>query len=491
MLGIFGGQDKVINALDLSYAIIEFKPDGTILHANANFLTAMGYKREEIIGKHHRIFMDPMEAQGEAYRKFWQDLALGKPGSGEYRRLTKSGQEIWIEATYSPVFDSNGDVEKVIKLASDRTESRVRRFDFESQINAINRSQAVIEFDLTGTILNANTAFQEFMGYTLEELKGAHHRMFCDPSYAASAEYSQFWEKLGQGEFASGEFKRYLKSGDEVWISATYNPVFDLTGKPIKVLKLATDVTQAVQQRMKREAVQREITNELSQITSSVGQSNAEARAASGASDNAAENVQAVAAGAEELAASFDEISRRVSEALSVSKDAVSQADSARNVVETLSNAAESIGKVVELINSIADQTNLLALNATIEAARAGEAGKGFAVVASEVKGLAGQTSRAIDDITAQISAVQNGSSGAADAIESISKIIGQVDDIATGIAAAVEEQSVVTQDISNNMATAAEGVTQVSSAVSSIASASEQAERAAQRVETIAAKLA
>jgi methyl-accepting chemotaxis protein len=485
-----GHRDPRMEALEKSYAVIDFKPDGTILRANDNFLKTLGYSAEEVVGKHHRMFVDPDDIASPDYAAFWADLNAGRFKSAEFRRIAKGGREVWIEATYNPVLNARGQVDRVMKLAVDITARRLARFDYESQIAAINRSQAVIEFSMDGKILKANTAFLDFMGNKTEEITGQHHRMFCDKDYAASAEYKEFWDKLGRGEFHAGEFKRVLKSGEEVWLRATYNPVLDMKGKPIKVVKLATDATAAVKQRLAREGIQADIARELQSVAEAAASASKEAGEAAGASTDAAENVQAVAAGAEELAASFQEISRRVSEALDVSREAVGQADQTRTLMDDLAGSAQAIGRVVELINSIADQTNLLALNATIEAARAGAAGKGFAVVASEVKTLAGQTSKAIEEISAQIGAVQSRSTSATEAIAKISAVIGKVDEIAAGIASAVDEQSAVTQDISRNMATAAEGVASVNRSVSNIAAASNQVDAATRSVREAAARL-
>lgn len=482
--------DPRMEALEQSYAVIEFKPDGTILRANENFLGALGYTKDEVVGNHHRIFCDPDYANSSDYKSFWARLAQGEFYSDEFKRFSKSGQEIWIEATYNPVLDKDGKVEKVIKLATDITEKKLQRFDFEGQIAAINASQAVIEFTIDGTILKANDNFSAAMGYSVAEVKGKHHRMLCDPAYANSQEYKDFWGKLANGEFQAGEFQRYKNGGEEIWLQATYNPVRDLNGKVFKVVKLATDATEYVQARIRREEIQKEITLELQSVAEAVARSTEQANSASTQSGGAAENVQAVAAGAEELAASFEEINRRANEALEISKEAVGQADRTSNVMTTLTEAAQSIGQVVELINSVADQTNLLALNATIEAARAGEAGKGFAVVASEVKNLAGQTSKAIEEISAQITAVQNNTQDAVSAITQISGTIGKVDEIAAGIASAVEEQSAVTQDISRNMQTASESVSNVSRAIEEIVSSASQADEATQKVNKAAASL-
>ena len=485
------GRDARMDALEKSYAVIEFKPDGSVLRANGNFCDTLGYAEHEVVGRHHRMFVLPEEAASSDYAEFWETLRRGEFKSAEFRRRAKDGRDVWIEATYNPVLDRKGRVERILKLAVDVTKRRIERFDFESQITAINRSQAVIEFAMDGTILKANKAFQDFMGYSAAEVVGAHHSLFCDREYAASDEYRAFWAKLARGEFHAGEFKRYLKSGEEVWLRATYNPVFDLNGRPVKVVKLATDATEDVMRRRAREEIQTEIAHQLASVAEGAAHASREAAEAAGASSSAAQNVQAVAAGAEELAASFQEITRRVSEALEVSRSAVSQADATRGAMDGLSGSTEAISHVIELIHSIADQTNLLALNATIEAARAGEAGKGFAVVASEVKTLAGRTSRAIEEISAQVGAVQTRSVDAAKAIAAIGEVIARIDEIAAGIASAVEEQSAVTHDISRNMSTAAEGVSSVDRSVSAIASAASQVDSATQSVRRAASRLA
>jgi len=490
MFGSVGNASATQSALERAYAIIEFKPDGTILRANENFCAALGYTLDEITGRHHRMFVTADEAASSEYQRFWADLQAGRFNSAEFERIRKDGTRIWIEATYNPVFDRRGRVERVIKLATDITAKRLARFDFESQISAFNESQALIEFDLTGHVVSANANFCTVMGYEASEVIGKHHRMFCDPEHAASQEYAAFWERLGRGEFHAGEYPRRAKGGREVWLQASYNPVRDLQGNPIKIVKLAADITAAAVARTERRAAQTEIANELRSVADGTARSTAQAREAEQASIQASENVQAIASGVEELSASFGEIGRRVSEALTVSRAAVENARKTRETMTGLSDSAQAIGKVVELINAIAEQTNLLALNATIEAARAGEAGKGFAVVASEVKSLASQTSKAIDDITVQISAVQTSTQGAVTAIDEISRVIEQVDEISASIAAAVEEQSAVTEDISRNRQTAAAGVSQVSGAIKDIALSSASIDQSASRLNTVAAAI-
>ena len=235
----------VLDAIDKAMGTIEFELDGTILTANANFLSLMGYRLEEIKGHHHRIFVDPGYAVGAEYREFWRKLAAGEFQAAEYKRIAKGGNGVWIRASYYPIFDANGRPFKVVKFATDVTEAKMRAADSEGQLEAVTKTQAVIEFDLDGTIRTANDNFLTVLGYRLEEIKGQHHRMFVEPDYAVSAEYREFWRKLAAGEFQSAEYKRIAKGGKEVWIQGSYNPIFDANGRPIKVVKFATDVTAA------------------------------------------------------------------------------------------------------------------------------------------------------------------------------------------------------------------------------------------------------
>ena len=231
------------DAINRSQAVIEFTPDGTILWANDNFLSAVGYTLEQIKGQHHRMFCEPSYTAKPEYAAFWKRLQNGQFDAGEYKRVTSLGEPIWIQASYNPVFDDNGKVVKVVKFATDITEQKLKNADFQGQLAAIGKSQAVIEFDMDGTIRWANENFLKTLGYTLDEIKGQHHRMFAEASYATSPEYAAFWKRLNEGTFDAGEYKRFGKGGKEVWIQASYNPIMDDTGKPFKVVKYATDVT--------------------------------------------------------------------------------------------------------------------------------------------------------------------------------------------------------------------------------------------------------
>jgi methyl-accepting chemotaxis protein len=235
--------ESIVAAISKSLAVIEFAMDATILTANENFLGLMGYRLEEIRGKHHRMFVDPAEQTSPAYREFWAKLNRGEYQAAEYKRVTKSGKEVWIQASYNPILDQGGKPYKVIKYASDVTAQKQANANYSGQIEAISKSQAVVEFAMDATVLTANHNFLSLMGYSLDEVKGRKHRMFMDPAEQDSAGYQEFWARLNRGEYQADEYKRVAKGGKEVWIQASYNPILDLNGKPFKVVKYAIDVT--------------------------------------------------------------------------------------------------------------------------------------------------------------------------------------------------------------------------------------------------------
>jgi methyl-accepting chemotaxis protein len=409
-----------VQAIGRSQAVIEFNLDGTIVFANENFLSAMGYALAEVAGQHHRMFVDSAERESGAYRDFWARLNRGEFQSGEYKRFGKGGKEIWILASYNPILDEKGKPFKIVKFATDITQQKLKNADLEGQITAIGKSQAVIEFNMDGTIIHANNNFLKTLGYELVEVQGRHHRMFVEPVDRDSAVYAQFWAALNRGEYQSGEFKRIGKGGKEVWIQASYNPILDLNGKPYKVVKYASDITQQALIRMRAE--------------------------------RARSLIESVAAGSEEMTASIQEISQTMVKSRQRASEAVQQVDTADIQAQRLSAAAQSMEGITELISNITGQINLLALNATIESARAGEAGRGFAVVASEVKGLANQAKGATDKISAEIASLSEISRDVVGALDAIKGAIEHVSEFVTNTAAAVEEQSAVTGDMSSNM---------------------------------------
>jgi methyl-accepting chemotaxis protein len=392
-----------VAAIDRSQAVIEFDTAGVVLWANDNFLGLLGYRLEEIVGKHHRMFVAEEDAQSAAYTLFWEKLGRGEFESGEYRRIKKNGQEAWIQATYNPVLDAEGRPMKVVKFAVDVTADKLRNAEFEGQVDAIGRAQAVIEFDLEGNIIFANDNFLRTIGYSLRELKGQHHSMLCTPEYIVSAEYRDFWLQLRNGEFRSGRFHRVGKYGRDVWIQASYNPIMDLAGNPAKVIKYAYDITDQVK-------LEERLQSKTGQMNVAVGR----------------------------LTQSIDEIAESSQQAATLSEQTQSDAEDGtealRQSIEAITliqRSSAEIGDIVEAIGEIANQTNLLAFNASIEAARAGEHGVGFSVVAGEVRKLAERSSQAAREISKLIEEstlrVNQGAEVSRRADEAFGKIVDSV----------------------------------------------------------------
>ncbi len=488
------GQDAVLAALDRSLAIIEFDRDGKILRANANFCSALGYAESEIRGRHHSLFVAPDYARSQEYADFWSKLRRGEYDSREYCRIAKNGDEVWIQASYNPVLNGRGGVERVVKVASVTTESKLRAADSESRMAALDRVQAIIEFTPDGKVITANDNFLKALGYRLDEIKGRHHRLFVDSVYAESADYAAFWSKLNAGEFVADEFERRAKDGSSVWIQASYNPVFDAAGRVIKVVKFATDVTGRVRsvdqiaQGLSQlaanrltyritsavdpafEKVKADFNNALATMQQTIeavkvasDSVDGGSKEIAGASDNLSRRTEQQAASLEETAAALDEITQTVRRTAEGAKQASEAATKARSEAEKsgqvmrdavsamgeIEGSSSQIGQIIGVIDEIAFQTNLLALNAGVEAARAGDAGKGFAVVASEVRALAQRSAEAAKEIKALISTssaqVTRGAKLVVDtgaALSTIVEAIANIDALVGEIAASTHEQA-------------------------------------------------
>ena len=358
----------LIGALERSMAVVEFDLNGKVLRANDKFQTTLGYTADQLAGKPHREFCLPALTNSPAYSQFWADLKAGKFVSGTFKRVDAKGRTLWLEASYNPVLDDRGQVLKVVKYALDVTHKVEQEAASHSKLAALDRAMAVIEFDLSGLVLDANANFLNVMGYALTEIKGKQHRLFCENELINSHEYADFWRRLNNGEFFTGQFKRLGKHGRVVWLEASYNPVYDGDGKLIKIVKFASDITERVEKFEE------------------------DSRGASRAYHISSETERFAEHGTQVIQETATEM-RRIADNIGESAKLVGQ----------LGDRSEQITAIVNTIRGIADQTNLLALNAAIEAARAGDQGRGFAVVADEVRQLAGRTSRSTAEIAEMI----------------------------------------------------------------------------------------
>jgi len=376
-------QAALLQAINRSMASIEFDLSGVVLSVNDNFLNTMRYRREDVIGREHRIFCSAEEAQSAAYKQFWSRLRAGDFVSATFRRIAGDGRTVWLEATYNPIKDESDKVTKVVKYAMDVTERIESEQYAKHKLDAIDRAMAVIEFDLEGRIVAANQNLLQLLGYSESELLGKNHRQLCPAELTSSPEYADFWRRLNKGEFFSGQFKRVGRNGQTIWLEATYNPVYNAEGKLTKVIKFASDITTRVEkheQDSHSAAKAYHISVETQKVT-----------------EQGTQVIQQAASEMRHISSNIEDSSR---------------------IIAQLGSRSEQITAIVNTIRSIAEQTNLLALNAAIEAARAGDQGRGFAVVADEVRQLAGRTSRSTAEISEMIGMIQNETQQAIDSMD-------------------------------------------------------------------------
>jgi methyl-accepting chemotaxis protein len=497
----FGGDAKrVLEALDRFLAIVEFEPTGKIIAANENFCRVFGYEPAELKGQHHSLFVDPESAKSPEYKEFWAKLGRGESDAREYRRIGKGGKDVWIWAASIPVVSKSGTVLKVVEVVTDITASKLRAMENVGKVEAISRAQSVIEYSPDGTVLEVNENFVKSSGYSREKALGMHHRRFVDPAFAQSSDYQEFWRRLNRGEHIEEELKRVGEGGKEVWIEASYNPIFDLDGRVVKVVNFMTDVTGRVgavkkigaglsrlaegdlEQRIEEpfipaleplrvdfNASLEALENSMSAIAANTQAIRTETSEISTAADDLSRRTEQQASSLEETAAALEEITatvKKTAEGAKHARDVVStakvDADKSGEVVREamaamtgIEKSSKQISQIIGVIDEIAFQTNLLALNAGVEAARAGDAGRGFAVVASEVRALAQRSAEAAKEIKGLISTsttqVDQGVLLVTQTGDALGRIVAQVVEInriIADIAASAQEQATGLQQV-------------------------------------------